>query len=158
MADDVRRGILAAGVLGFGFSALIDVIVLHHILRLHHLVSGIVPTDTLAGLRYNVFADGLFSLGAILVMGVGAGLLWQAERRAETPLPVRPLAGAAVIGLGGFDLFDVIVDHLLLGLHSATSGPGYYELHWAVISLLIIGAGALVYRGYDVDADARESR
>lgn len=154
MVDDVRRGILAAGVLGFGFSALIDVVVLHHILHLHHLVSEIVPTDTLGGLRYNVLADGLFSLGGILVMGIGAGLLWRAERRAAAPLPVRPLAGAAVIGLGGFDLFDVVVNHTVLGLHHATDGPGFYDPHWAVISLLIIAAGVLVYRGYDAEAEA----
>lgn len=147
MADHVRRGLLAAGVLGFGFSALIDVILLHHVLRLHHLLSERVPTDTLAGLRYNVLADGLFSLGAVFAMGVGAGLLWRAERRAEAPLPVRPLAGAAVIGLGAFDLFDVVVNHWVLGLHHATDGPGYYDPHWAAISLLIVAAGALIYRG-----------
>ncbi len=144
--DATRRAVLAAGVFGFGFSGLVDVLVLHHILQLHHLVSNVYPTTTLSGLRTNLLADGLFSLAMVVVAGVGAGLVWRAERRSPAPLPTRPLAGAAVVGLGVFDLFDVLVNHVLLGLHHATSGPGYYDPHWVVISVLIIGGGAYVYR------------
>ncbi len=98
------------------------------------------------GLRTNLLADGLFSVAMLVVAGIGGGLLWRAERRTAAPLPMRPIAGAAVIGLGVFDLFDVVVNHTLLGLHHATDGPGYYDPHWAVISLLIVAAGAYVYR------------
>ncbi|WP_101294714.1 DUF2243 domain-containing protein [Halegenticoccus soli] len=145
-SGELRKALLASGVFGFGFSGLIDVLVLHHVLQLHHLLSDVYDPTTLSGLRANLVADGLFSVGMVLVAGVGAGLLWRAERRAAAPLPVRPLAGAAVVGLGAFDLFDVIVNHTLLGLHSATDGPGYYDPHWAAVSLLIIAAGAYVYR------------
>ncbi|MFC6837678.1 DUF2243 domain-containing protein [Halomarina ordinaria] len=142
----MRRALLGAVVFGFGFSAVIDVLVLHHVLQLHSLVSNLYPTTTVSGLRTNVFADGVFATVMLAVAGGGAGLLWRAERRATTPLPVRPLAGAAVLGLGAFDLFDVVVNHTILGLHDATEGPGYYDPHWAVISLLIVGAGYYVYR------------
>jgi len=141
-----RRALLAAGVFGFGFSGLIDVVVLHHVLQLHHLLSGLYPMDTLSGLRRNLRADGLFSLTMIAIAGVGAGLLWQSERRTDAPLAVRPVAGAAVIGLGIFDLFDVLVDHVLLGLHQPASQGGYYNSHWAVVSLLLVGAGTYLYR------------
>ena len=141
-----RRALVAAGVFGFGFSGLIDVIVLHHIFQLHHLVSGIYPMNTLNGLRTNILADGLFSIGMILIAGIGAGLLWQSERRSTVPLAVRPIAGAAVIGLGIFDLYDVLIDHVVLGLHQPASQGGYYNPHWAVISLLIIGTGIYIYR------------
>ena len=142
----MRRAVIGAGVLGFGFSGLVDVLVLHHVLQLHHLVSNVYPPTTLAGLRTNLVADGLFSLAMVVSAGVGAGLAWRAERRTSVPLPVRPLTGAAVVGLGVFDLFDVLVNHVLLGLHHATRGPGYYDPHWVVVSLLIIGGGAYVYR------------
>jgi uncharacterized membrane protein len=141
-----RRALVAAGVFGFGFSGLIDVLVLHHIFQLHHLVSGIYPMDTLSGLQTNILADGLFSIGMIIIAGVGAGLLWQSERRSSVPLALRPIAGAAVIGLGLFDLYDVLIDHIVLGLHQPASQGGYYNPHWAVVSLLIIGAGIYVYR------------
>lgn len=141
-----RRSLLSAGVFGFGFSGLIDVIILHQIFQLHHLVSGLYPMTTLAGLQTNILADGLFSLAMVSIAGIGAGLLWQSERRTEVPLALRPVAGAAVIGLGVFDLYDVLVDHVLLGLHQPASQGGYYNPHWAVVSLLIVGAGVYVYR------------
>ncbi len=146
MVGVTRRGIVGAGILGFGFSGLVDVLALHLVFQLHHLISNIVPMTTLRGLQENLVADGLFSLAMLVIVGIGAGLVWRAERRAERPLPVQALAGAAVLGLGGFDLFDVVVDHWLLGIHHATHGSGYYDPHWAVISLLIIAAGALIYR------------
>jgi len=148
-----RRGLLAAGVFGFGFSGLIDVLVLHHILQWHHLVSGLYPIDTVDGLRTNIFADGLFSVGMLFIAGVGAGLLWRAERRTVAPLAVRPIVGAAVVGLGMFDVFDAVVDHTLLGLHQPV-GPGgqplslggQYNPHWIVVSLLFIVVGYYLYR------------
>lgn len=140
------RALLAAGVFGFGFSGLIDTLLLHQVLQWHHLVSGIYPMNTLNGLRTNILADGLFSIGMLVVMGIGAGLLWQSERRTAAPLALRPIAGAAVIGLGMFDLYDVIVDHALLGLHQPLSQGGRYNPHWAVVSLLILGAGIYLYK------------
>lgn len=151
-----RRPLAAAGVLGFGFSGLIDVLVLHHVLKLHHLLSNVYDPSTVAGLQTNLTADGLFSVAMLVITGVGAGLLWREERCTTTPLPTRPLAGAAIIGLGVFDLFDVVVNHTLLGLHHATHGSGYYDPHWAVVSLLIVGAGVLIYRGGD-ERTAEES-
>lgn len=165
-ADGVTsRALLGAGIFGFGFSGLIDVLVLHLILQWHHLVSGIYPMDTLAGLRTNILADGLFSIGMLIVMGIGAGVLWRSERRTGVPLVVRPLAGSALIGLGAFDLYDAIVDHALLGLHQPV-GPGGqplswggpYNPHWAVVSVLFIAAGYYVYRtGTNERDDAAES-
>lgn len=158
MDRTLKRAVVGAGVFGFGFSGLVDVLLLHHVLQLHHLVSNKVEPTTLTGLRLNIFADGLFSLAMLTIMSVGGGLVWAAERRrARQPLPPRPLAGAAVVGLGVFDLFDVVVDHTLLGLHHATSGPGFYDPHWAVISLLIIGAGAYIYRHSTTETQRSES-
>lgn len=148
-----RRALVSAGVLGFGLSGLVDVLVLHHVLQWHALVSGIYPLDTLSGLRTNVRADGLFSLGMLTVAGVGAGLVWRAERRTDAPLAVRPLAGATVVGLGLFDVFDGLVNHALLGLHQPTAAGGtptvlggQYNPHWLVVSLLFVGAGYYLYR------------
>ena len=152
MTGETGRALFGAGVFGFGFSGLIDVVVLHHVLQLHLLLSNVYDPSTLDGLRTNLVADGLFSVAMIAVAGVGAGLVWRAERRADAPLPVTPIAGAAVVGLGLFDLFDVVVNHTLLGLHHATHGTAFYDPHWAVISLLIIGGGWLILREGQRDA------
>jgi uncharacterized membrane protein len=155
LADDVsRRALVGAGVFGFGFSGLIDVLLLHHILQWHHLLSGIYPMNTLAGLRTNILADGWFSVGMIVVAGIGAGVVWRAERRTREPLAVRPIAGSAVMGLGAFNLYDVVVDHAILGLHQPLSMGGRYNPHWAVVSLLIIGAGGYIYRTATTDDTA----
>ena len=154
LADGVsRRALVGAGVFGFGFSGLIDVLLIHHILQWHHLLSGIYPMDTLAGLRTNIFADGWFSVGMVVIAGIGAGVVWRAERRTREPLAFRPIAGSAVMGLGIFDLYDAVVDHALLGLHQPLSMGGKYNPHWAVVSLLIIGVGAYIYRTATTETD-----
>lgn len=146
-ADGVTiQALLAAGIFGFGFSGLIDVLVLHHVLQWHHLVSGMYPMNTLSGLRTNILADGLFSIGMLIIMSIGASLLWRSERRTDVPLAVRPLAGSALIGLGVFNLYDGVVDHALLGLHQPLSQGGQYNPHWIVVSLLVIIAGYYVFR------------
>ena len=109
--------------------------------------------NTLAGLRTNIFADGWFSVGMVVIAGIGAGVVWRAERRTREPLAVRPIAGSAVMGLGVFDLYDAVVDHALLGLHQPLSMGGKYNPHWAVVSLLIIGVGAYIYRTATTETD-----
>lgn len=148
-----QRSLLSAGIFGFGFSGLVDVLVLHQVLQWHHLLSGIYSMNTLPGLRTNILADGLFSIGMLIIMGIGAGLLWQSERRTEVPLALRPLAGSSLIGLGMFDLYDALVDHALLGLHQPVGAGGQplslggqYNSHWIVVSLLFVGIGYYLYR------------
>lgn len=141
--DRADRALLAAGVAGFGFSAVVDVLLLHLVLQLHHLLSGVYDPSSLSGLRTNLVADGAFTLVMLGVMLTGLGWIWRIERRAAESLRVVPLAGAGLLGLGAFDLFDVLVNHYLLGLHHATHGPGNFDPHWVVASLALVAAGAL---------------
>ena len=105
----------------------------------------------------NVLSDRLFAFAMLVIMGVGAGLLWQSERRVEVPL-LDATAGRVrrLVGLGAFDLYDVIVDHVVLGLHQPISQGGRYNLHWIVVSLLFLAAGYYVYRtGTEETGDGR---
>lgn len=148
MTDRRHRGLLAAGVAGFGFSGLLDVLVLHLVFQVHHLVSGVYDPDRLETLRVNVLADGLFSLAMLAVMLAGFAWIWRIERRDGPPLALTPLAGAGLVGLGTFDLFDVLVNHYALGLHHATHGPGEFDPLWAVVSVGFVGGGALLLWSY----------
>jgi uncharacterized membrane protein len=153
-----RSTLLAAAVLGVGFGGLVDVLVFHLILQTHHLLSGYVDPTTMGGLRTNVLADGVFSLVMLAVMGVGGAKLWSALVRADPAEPpsASAVVGAAVIGLGAWNLFDVVVDHAVLRLHAATYPVlDVYDLGWFVASLVLVAAGWLAVR--DGEPSARVS-
>ena len=136
--------LVGAGVLGFGLGGLVDVLVFHHVLQWHHLVSSLVPPESLAGLRTNLVYDGLFSLAMVAVMGVGAALVWRALNRSVDPhSPVRAV-GALLVGAGAFNVFDGVVDHYVVGIHDVVHGTGAFNPHWVGASLLLLGLGVLV--------------
>lgn len=133
-----------SAVLGLGLGALVDVLVFHLVLGWHHLLSARIPPATLAGLRRNVYYDGLFSLGALAVAAVGFALVWRGLNRADGPVsPVRPFGGF-LVGAGAFNLFDGVVDHYLLHLHDVVHGTRAFNPHWVGASLLLLGLGILV--------------
>ena len=126
---------LAAIVIGVGLGGLFDGIVLHQILQWHHLVSYAAPPDDLAGLRFNLFVDGLFHQLMLLIALAGAFLLYLRlgdGRSAQRP----PLLPGLLIGWGAFNVFDSVVFHWLLGLHNIRPGPD-----WLVFDLAFFGWG-----------------
>jgi Predicted membrane protein (DUF2243) len=56
----LKRTIWGTVFLGLGLGGFFDGIVLHQILQWHHLVSQVEPVTTVAGLKINTLADGLF--------------------------------------------------------------------------------------------------
>jgi uncharacterized membrane protein len=144
-----RPLLVAGGLLGFGLGGLLDVLLFHFVLQTHHLLSGIYPPTTMEALRFNLVADGLFSIGMILVMTVGFVLTWRALTRAgaEARSSGGAYAGAVVVGIALFNLYDGIVDHYILGLHHATTPRlDIYDVVWVVASLVLLAAGLLVLR------------
>ncbi|UPV75547.1 DUF2243 domain-containing protein [Halorussus limi] len=138
-----RTVLFGAGVFGFGSGALLDVLVFHLIFQWHHLLSDFFTPNTLAGLRTNIYYDGLFSLAMVGVMAVGMGAVWRELNRAsESHSAVRAL-GAIFVGAGLFNLFDGIVDHYVLGIHDVVHGTQAFNPHWVGASLLLLGAGIL---------------
>lgn len=145
--DRHRRALLLwGGVFGFGFGALLDVIVFHLIFQTHHLLSGFYDPLTYDGLRTNVLFDGLFSLAMLAVMSVGAAMLWRTANRSRKPLSSLLVVGATLVGAGVFNVYDGIADHYLLGLHNVVHGTERWNPHWVVLSFLLLGAGLFVVR------------
>lgn len=153
MAPARRRAttvLYGSAVLGFGLGALLDVLLFHLVLRWHHLLSARIPTVTVAGLRRNIYYDGLFALGALATMGLGAALVWRGLNWADEPhSPVRPL-GALLVGAGAFNLFDGVVDHYVLDLHDVVHGTPALNPHWVGASLLLLGLGLLVLSNSEI--------
>ncbi len=77
----VQAGIL----LGLGLGGFFDGIVLHQILRWHHMASAVTDTTTVSGLRLNVLLDGLFHAVTYIFTVVGIVLLWRAWRTPNVP-------------------------------------------------------------------------
>jgi uncharacterized membrane protein len=96
-------------LLGIGVVGFVDETVFHQLLQWH---SFYWATDQ----HGRVLSDGLFHAFSTLV------LLWGALRLWRTPRPSTPDAGdaitaAALIGGGGFNTYDGVVQHLLLHFH-----------------------------------------
>jgi uncharacterized membrane protein len=149
MDRERRRLLIAAILLGIGLGGFFDGIVLHQVLQWHHLVSNPVPPDTLADLELNTLADGLFHAATWIVTLAGVLLLLLAGEERSGVGAGRRFAAGMLIGWGGFNLVEGLVDHHLLGLHRVRPGPD--ELLWDVGFLawgllMVIGGMALLRR------------
>ena len=131
------RSVLSGVLVGLGVAGFLDETVFHQLLHWHHFYDKSTPE---AGL----VSDGLFHVGSWVA--VVAGLFLFADlRRRDTWIPVR-WWGGLLVGLGGFQLYDGIVQHKLLQLHQIRYGVDItpYDLVWNAIAVLLLVAGAAV--------------
>ncbi|HEY9814173.1 MAG TPA: DUF2243 domain-containing protein, partial [Candidatus Sericytochromatia bacterium] len=72
---------IAAGILlGIGLAGLFDGIVLHKILKWHHMLSSVKPLTNTYNLELNTLWDGLFLWAIYIVIAVGLILIWRASQ------------------------------------------------------------------------------
>ncbi len=144
-ADSAAAGLVA----GFGLGGLVDGWLLHQILQWHNMLSARVPPVTMAAMRTNMVADGLFDAGAWAVVLTGVWLLWAAGRRGAVPNG-RRFAGQLLAGWGLFNLVEGVVDHHVLQLHHVVDRPAHVPLYdWlflAVGGVLFLALGAALAR------------
>jgi uncharacterized membrane protein len=142
-----RPSVLGPGILlGLGLGGFVDGILLHQILRWHHMVSSVHGAD----LATNLIADGLFHAGTWLAVVVGLCWLWS-RLRSPSVRPTRPwttLVGALLVGFGAFNLVEGLVDHHLLGVHHVRAGSyqAAYDIGFLLTGVVLVAAGALLYR------------
>jgi uncharacterized membrane protein len=140
------KRIRAAGILlGIGLGGFLDGIVLHQILQWHNMLSAVVPPHDMMAMKRNMAADGWFHMATWLVTLGGVAALWSGLR-GPGPLPsTRAFAGDFLLGWGGFNLAEGIIDHHLLGLHHVRDLPQHVPFYdWA---FLIVGGVALILAG-----------
>jgi uncharacterized membrane protein len=121
-------------LIGIGMMAAIDEIVFHQLLAWHHFYDRSTPEIAL-------LTDGLLH-SAELVALVAGFFLFSDLRRRHSLVPIRAWSGF-FLGLGGFQLFDGLVDHKVLRVHQIRYGVELlpYDLAWngAGLVLLLIG-------------------
>ena len=143
-----RRSLLAAAMIGVGVMAAVDEIVFHQILAWHHFYDRSTA-------QIGLLSDGL--LHAAEVVLIVAGFFLVADLRHRRALAVRAAWGGFFLGAGGFQLFDGVINHKVLGLHQIRYGVEdlwVYDLVWnaAGVLLLLIGAVLVLRRGPRVPA------
>lgn len=144
-----RRLLLSGSTIGFGFGAVIDVVLFHQIFQTHHLLSGFYDPYSLDGLRTNVMFDGLFTLGMLAIMAVGLGLLWRLTNGTDRRFSTTYLVGAIVVGMGTFNVIDGVVSHYVLDLHNVAHGTEAWNPHWLAVSVLLLVFGLWLLRRAD---------
>lgn len=107
--------------------------------------------DTVAGLKLNTLADGLFHAFAFVVVLVALYLSMRTRRRDPTAVvPSRGVVtGWLLIGWATFNLVEGVIDHHLLGIHHVredVSSPLPWDLGFLGISVLLLLVGWVLIR------------
>ena len=141
-APDRRRSILSTVLIGLGMMAAVDEIVFHQILAWHHFVDRSTPAIAL-------LSDGLLHSAELILLVLGFFLF--SGLRKTGALVRRAAWGGFFLGMGGFQLFDGLVNHKVLGLHEIryVENLWVYDLMWngAAVLLLLVGAVLLRRQG-----------
>ncbi|MFB8831561.1 DUF2243 domain-containing protein [Azotobacter sp. CWF10] len=138
--SDMRKSMLATLLIGMGLMAGVDEIIFHQLLGWHHFYDLATPQIAL-------FSDGLLHSAELIVLVAGFFLLIDLRGR-QILDPTAAWAGL-FIGLGGFQLFDGIVDHKVLRLHQIRYGIDNlltYDLIWNASGALLLLIGLLLSR------------
>ena len=124
-----------SGVLqGIGIAGFVDEAVFHLLLHWHHFYDRSTPA---AGL----VSDGVFH--AFSWFAMVAGLMLLSELRARGQFRFTRWLGGLLVGLGGFQFYDGIVQHKLLRLHQIRYDVDIapYDVVWNVLAVVALGAG-----------------
>jgi uncharacterized membrane protein len=121
-------------MIGVGLMAAVDEIVFHQLLAWHSFYDRSTP-------EVGLLSDGLLHAAELLVLVVG--FFRYADLRRRGALARRSAWAGLFLGLGGFQLFDGLVDHKVLRVHQVRYGVDLlpYDLAWngAAVLLLVVG-------------------
>ena len=134
------RSVLTGVLIGVGVAGFVDEVVFHQLLHWHHFYD---RGSSDAGL----VSDGLLHAFSWTSIVVGLFLLADLHRRQAT-VPKRVWAGG-LLGAGGFQLYDGLVHHKLLGLHQVRYGVDLlpYDLAWNAPGVVALLVGLVLLRG-----------
>jgi uncharacterized membrane protein len=131
------RSTLSGVLAGVGLVAFVDETVFHQLLHWHHFYDRSTP-------EVGLVSDGLFH--AFGFVAVVSGLFLLADLRRRQSLHVRRWVGGVLLGTGGFQLYDGLVQHKVLGLHQIRYGVDLlpYDLTWNVVAAVLVVGGAVL--------------
>ncbi|MFI1953610.1 DUF2243 domain-containing protein [Streptomyces xinghaiensis] len=132
-----RRSLWVAALIGAALMAAADEIVFHQLLAWHHFYDRSTPA-------VGLLADGLLHTAEVL--GLVAGFVLFSDLRRRGALSPGHARAGLLLGLGGFQLFDGVVDHKVLRTHQVRYGVELlpYDLAWNGSAVVLLAAGAVL--------------
>ena len=145
MSANERRRRLNVGsiLLGIGLLGAFDGIVFHQLLQWHSVYMG-------ANRQLQIVSDGLFHAFTVVMLAIGAIMLWRAGRPGNVRQGNRLLVGGILLGGGGFNFVEGIINHHILQIHHVKPGDPnqfMYDLLFLASGVLLYAIGMYVRRG-----------
>ena len=136
---DPRRSMVAAVLLGIGIMAAVDEILFHQILAWHHFFDLSTPA-------FGLVSDGLLHSAELVLLVLG--FFMYGDLRARRALARTHAWAGFFYGMGGFQLFDGIINHKVLGLHQIRYVENVlpYDLAWNGFGVLLLIIGFMLSR------------
>ncbi len=131
-----RRSLLSGALMGIGVAGFVDETVFHQLLHWHHFYDRSTRD-------WALISDGMFHAVSWVCMVAGLFVFADLRRRAAWD-KLRQISGFG-LGLGGFQLYDGLVQHKLLHFHQIRYNVSIlpYDLVWNIIAALVIIAGVV---------------
>ena len=160
-----RQFPVSAGILfGLGLGGFFDGIVLHQVLRWHHMLSSWYPLNSIENYELNTLWDGIFHSVTYLFVVAGLYILWRSAQRRHLYWSSKLLVGAMLIGFGTFNIVEGIVDHHVLGIHHVNEvvSPAYrfyFDAAFIIWGALMLMLGCILLRqGHNIEADGLKDK
>ncbi|GAA2428528.1 DUF2243 domain-containing protein [Streptomyces macrosporus] len=158
-------------LLGSGLGGFVDGILLHQLLRWHHMLTGTdgdrigvkyYDPKTVPGLEMNTVWDGVFHAVCWILVLLGLATLYSRVTRDRRRVwTSRVLWGWVLVGWGVFNLVEGVLNHHVLAIHHVHEGPHrtWWDLGFLLLgALLVIGGHRLQRTGRPFDPDAPDAR
>ena len=120
-----RKSVASAILLGIGLAGLVDIIIFHAILQWHHTSSQVIPPNTMESLQLNILHDGVFLSFSLIITILGTILLLYSQDSKNRNYFLsykRSFVGLLLIGFGGFNTIEGIINHHILQRHHVIPG------------------------------------
>ncbi|HSJ67003.1 MAG TPA: DUF2243 domain-containing protein [Anditalea sp.] len=135
---DFTKSLWGAALVGIGVMAAVDTIIFHQILSWHHFYD-------LSTTEIGLLSDGLLHSAELIALVAGFFILMDLNRN-QALAKGRAWAGF-FLGLGGFQLFDGLINHKVLRLHQIRYVDNVlpYDIAWNIAALILLGIGTYLY-------------
>jgi uncharacterized membrane protein len=135
--EQASRNLWSGLLFGIGGMAFVDEVIFHQLLQWHHFYDLSTP-------RIGIVADGL--LNSFAWFAAIGGLFLFADLRRRRAVWMKRWQAAVLIGLGGFQLFDGIVDHKVLRTHQIRYDVELlpYDLAWNMFGAVLLAIGIVL--------------